>query len=187
MRQFEEAGDTFGTLDLSRPELNLENKDIRENCLFSINQSYLSTVKNGEINLHHDNFILGQLIVAANQLAQIETYSCKENEVKLNTCLYDLTTGEFKGLQTELAFIMLRGDNNQSFISDGLILISPPFYILRQNKKFPMRLSAHHFENTILKLLMREERKRSFPLYFVIFHRSQVEKKQLIYVKIMSI
>ena len=187
MRQFEEAGDTFGTLDLSRPELILENKDIRENCLFYINQSYLSTVKSGEINLHHDNFILGQLIVAANQLAQIETYSCKENEVKLNTCLYDLTTGEFKGLQTELAFIMLRGDNNQSFISDGLILISPPFYILRQNKKFPMRLSAHHFENTILKLLMREERKRSFPLYFVIFHRSQVEKKQLIYIKIMSI
>ena len=41
-----------------------------------------------------------------------------------------------------------------------LILISPPFYILRQNKKIPMRLLAHHFESTILKLLMREERKR---------------------------
>ena len=33
--------------------------------------------------MHHDNFILGQLIVAANQPAQIETYSCKENEFKL--------------------------------------------------------------------------------------------------------
>ena len=41
-----------------------------------------------------------------------------------------------------------------------LILISPPFYILRQNKKISMRLLAHHFESTILKLLMREERKR---------------------------
>ena len=33
--------------------------------------------------MYHDNFILGQLIVAANQPAQTETYSCKENEVKL--------------------------------------------------------------------------------------------------------
>ena len=103
----------------TRPELNLEKKDISENCLFYINQSYLSTVRIGEITMYHDNFILGQLIVAAKQPAQIETYSCKENEVKLHTCLYDLTTGEFKGLQTELAFIMLREDSNQSFFSYG--------------------------------------------------------------------
>ena len=139
----------------TRPELNLEKKDIPENCLFYINQSYISTVKNREIAMYHDNFILGQLIVAASQPAQIGTYSCKENEVKLHTCLYDLTTGEFKGLQKELAFIILRGDK--------------------------------HFENTILKLLMREERKRSFPLYFIICHQSLIEKKQLIYIKIMSI
>ena len=101
------------------PELNLEKKDIPETCLFYINQSYLSFLKNREIAMYHDSFILGQLIVAANQPAQIETYSCKENEIKLHACLYDLTTGEFKNLQTELAFIMLRGDNNQSFFSYG--------------------------------------------------------------------
>ena len=72
---------------------------------------------NGDIAMYRDNFILGQLFVAANQPAQIETYSCKENEVKLHTRLYDLTTGEFQSLQTELAFIMPRGDNNQAFFS----------------------------------------------------------------------
>ena len=49
-----------------------------------------------------------------------------------------------------------------------LILTNSPFYILRQNKKISTRLSVQHFVNTILKLLMREERKRSFPLYFII-------------------
>ena len=51
----------------TRPELNLEKKNIPENCLFYIIQSYLSTVKNGDIAMYHDNLILGQLIIAANQ------------------------------------------------------------------------------------------------------------------------
>ena len=78
-----------------RPELDLEKKNIPENCLFYINQSYLLTVKNGDIAMYHESFILGQIMVAANQPAEIQNYSCKANEVKLHTCIYDLTTGEF--------------------------------------------------------------------------------------------
>ena len=78
-----------------RPELDLEKKNIPENCLFYINQSYLLTVKNGDIAMYHEIFILGQIMVADNQPAEIQNYSCKANEVKLHTCIYDLTTGEF--------------------------------------------------------------------------------------------
>ena len=46
-------------------ELNLE-KNIQESCLFYINQSYISVVKNGDLAMYHHNFIIGQLIVAAN-------------------------------------------------------------------------------------------------------------------------
>ena len=46
-------------------ELNLE-KNIQESCLFYINQSYISAVKNGDLAMYHHNFIIGQLIVAAN-------------------------------------------------------------------------------------------------------------------------
>ena len=54
-----------------RHDLNLEKKNIPENTLFYINQSFFSTVKSGDITIYNDNFILGQLIVAANQPSDI--------------------------------------------------------------------------------------------------------------------
>ena len=103
-----------------RPDLNLEKKNILENTLLYINQSFLSTVKNGDIAMCNHNFILGQLIVAANQPSDINAYECKENEVKLWCCIYDLTTGEFQGVREQLAYINLRGDKEEVLV---LILI----------------------------------------------------------------
>ena len=103
-----------------RPNLNLEKKNIPENTLFYINQSFLSTVKNGDIAMCNHNFILGQLIVPANQPSDINAYECKENEVKLWCCIYDLTTGEFQGVREQLAYINLRGDKEEVLV---LILI----------------------------------------------------------------
>ena len=57
--------------------------------------------------MYHHNFIIGQLIVAANQLPEMNQYVCKDNEVKLYTCMYNLQTGEFLGLRYEVAFIVL--------------------------------------------------------------------------------
>ena len=99
----------------TKPELNLEKVNIPENCLFYVNQSFLSTVKNGEIAMYNQNFILGQIIFAANQPKEILKYECQPNEVKLLSCIYDLETGDFKGLRQQLAYIVLRGDENQFF------------------------------------------------------------------------
>ena len=57
----------------------------------------------------------GNFSLQPTNLLKLKPILIKENEVKLHTRLYDLTTGEFQGLQTELAFIILRGDNNQAF------------------------------------------------------------------------
>ena len=46
-----------------------------------LNQAYLSTVKGGELAIGNHNFILGQLVVAANQPKNIDTHNCKKNEV----------------------------------------------------------------------------------------------------------
>ena len=46
-----------------RPDLNLEKKNIPENTLFYINQSFLLTGKIGDIAMYNLNFILGQLPV----------------------------------------------------------------------------------------------------------------------------
>ena len=102
-----------------KPELDLEKVNIPENCLFYVNHSFLSTVKNGDIAMYNQNFIIGQLIFAANQPKEILTYDCLPNEVKLLSCVYDLETGEFKGLRQQLAYFVLRGDEQEIFLSYG--------------------------------------------------------------------
>ena len=54
-----------------RSDLNLEKKNISENTLLYINQSFLSTVKSGDIAMYNHNFILRQITVAANQPSDI--------------------------------------------------------------------------------------------------------------------
>ena len=102
-----------------KPELNLEKVNMPENCLFYANQAFLSTVKNGDLAIYVQNFIIGQLIFAANQPKDISSYSCQPNEVKLLSCVYDLESGEFKGIREQLAYIVLRGDEHEIFFSYG--------------------------------------------------------------------
>ena len=102
-----------------RAQLSLEKVNIPENCLIYINQGFLSTVKNGEIAMYLDNFIIGQLIIAANQPKDIESYVCSQNEVKLLSPVYELETGQFKGIRKQMAFIVLRGDSDETFLSYG--------------------------------------------------------------------
>ena len=102
-----------------RLELNLEKVNMSENTLYYVNQAFLSTVKNSEIAMYIQNFILGQLIFAANQPKDISEYVCQVNEVKLLSCVYDLETGDFKGIRLMLAYIVLRGDQEEIFFSYG--------------------------------------------------------------------
>ena len=107
-----------GFLKDVKAELNLKKVNIPENCLLYVNQGFLSTVKSGEIAMYLHNFIIGQLIIAANQ-PNISTYKCLKNEVKVLSCVYDLESGNFKGLREQIAFIVLRGDSDELFLSYG--------------------------------------------------------------------
>ena len=102
-----------------RADLNLEKVNIPENCLLYANQGFLSTVKSGEIAKYLHNFVIGQLIIAANQPKDIDTYVCSKNEVKLLSCVYEIESGQFKGIREQLAFIVLRGDDDETFLSYG--------------------------------------------------------------------
>ena len=85
-----------------------------------MNQGYLSTVKSGELAIYNHNFILDQLIVAANHLKNKDEYDCQKDEVKLVTCIYGKSTGQSNGLKLQLAYIVLRGDKEKSFFSYGV-------------------------------------------------------------------
>ena len=102
-----------------RPELNLDKVNIPENCLLYINQGFLSTVKSGEIAMYLHNFVIGQLIIASNQPEDIDSFICSKNEVKLLSCVYDLESGDFRGIRKQIAYIVLRGDDDEIFLSYG--------------------------------------------------------------------
>ena len=83
--------------------------------------------------MYNHNFILGQLIVAANQPSDINAYQCKENEVKLWCCIYDLTTGEFQGVSEQLAYIVLRGGKEEVFFPMVLTQLNQsPLFLFKE-------------------------------------------------------
>ena len=121
-------------------------KNFPENSLYYINQAYLSTVKSGELAIYCPKFILGQLLVVANQPENINKRVCIKNEVKLINCLYDTLTGEFKGLRMQLAYINLRGDKEELFFSYAVHSKESSVLYSVAEKKFPNSIVSTSFQ-----------------------------------------
>ena len=85
-----------------------------------MNQTSLSTVKDGKLAIYCHHFVLGQLLVAANQPENIDKNVCKKNEVKLIACICNKSTGDFQCIKLCLGYIILRGDREESFFSYGV-------------------------------------------------------------------
>ena len=152
-----------------KPEMNIEKANLPENTLIYVNQSYLLTVKSGDIAMYNHNFLLGQLITAANQPTDIENYVCNDNEVKLFCCIYDLATGEFKGIREQLAYIVLRGDQHESFFSYGFEKTkSQILYSYSKNQipdAFALTAFRRHFSEVVNE---KKEKEDSSSLFFFL-------------------
>ena len=140
--------------------MNIEKANIPENTLFYMNQGYISTVKNGDLAMYIHNFIIGQLLVAANQPEDISTYECKDNETKLLTCVYDLETGTFKGLRLMLAYIIIRGDEDEFFFSYGYNKTKSKILYSYMKQQIPDTFIATGF-NKHFKEVVNEKRDES--------------------------
>ena len=151
-----------------RPELNLEKVNIPENCLFYINQSFLSTVKNGDIAMYNQNFIIGQLIFAANQPKEIETYQCLPNKVKLLSCVYDLETGEFKGNREQVAYIVLRGDEHELFLSYGFEKNKSKILYSFSKQQIPDAFISTSFKKHFNEIMNEKRNEESSSLFFFL-------------------
>ena len=151
-----------------KPESNLEKVNIPENCLFYINQSFLSTVKNGDIAMYNQNVIIGQLIFAANQPKEISTYVCLPNEVKLLSCVYDLETGEFKGLREQLAHIVLRGDEEEIFFSYGFDKNKSKILYSYSKQEIPDAFISTSFKKHFNEIMNEKRNEASSSLFYFL-------------------
>ena len=102
-----------------RSELNLSKSNFPENTLVYVNQARVSTVKAGEQAIYMTNVILAQILPYANTPDDLHNYELKDDEVLLMCPLYDKNTSKFQGIETRLALIMVRGDENECFLSYG--------------------------------------------------------------------
>ena len=89
-----------------------------KNTLEYTSQGNITLVK-GDLAVYLDYVILGQLIPAMNSPENMDEYEWLLNEVKMIIPLYNADSGELLGLEKRLAFIMVRGDQNEAFFSDG--------------------------------------------------------------------
>ena len=150
-------------------QLNLEKVNIPENCLFYVNQGFMSTVKSGEIAMYFHNFIIGQLIIAANQPKDIETYICSKNEVKLLSCVYDIQTGHFKGIREQVAFIVLRGDADETFLSYGFDKIKSKLLYSFSKQQIPNAFVSVAFKNHFEEIMNgNRSESSSFSLFYFL-------------------
>ena len=108
-----------GFFNEQRSELNLSKANFPENTLVYVNQARISTVKAGEQAIYMTNVILAQILPYANIPDDIETYKLKEDEVLLMCPVYDKNSSKFKGIETRVALIIVRGDENECFLSYG--------------------------------------------------------------------
>ena len=151
-----------------RPELNLKKVNIQENCLFYINQSFLWTVKNGDIAMYNQNFIIGQLIFAANQPKEIETYQCLPYEVKLLSCVYDLEIGEFKGIREQLAYIVLKDDKHEIFFSYDFDKNKSKSLYSFSKKQIPDAFISTSFKKHFNEIMNEKRNEESSSLFFFL-------------------
>ena len=119
----------------------------------------MSTVKSGDLAIYNHNFILGQPIPTANQPEDIATYECKKNETKLCTCIYDLTTGELKVVRESRAYIVLRGDKEEAFLSYGSDATRSKVLYATSKEKIPDAFSSTCFNKHYLEI-MNERREK---------------------------
>ena len=100
-------------------EFTLNKVNFPENTLIYASQRSILTLKGGDYAIYLDYVILGQLICAKNLPEDFENYECGADEVKLCVFLYHVQTGEFRGLQNWVAYIMVRGDKDEMILSYG--------------------------------------------------------------------
>ena len=104
----------FGEL---KADFSIHNKDFSENALVYVNQAYLS-IKDGEPIVYCDFAIIEQLIPMKNWPEDMDLES-NRNYVKMYAPDYDHQSGKFLGVKENLAYIMIRNEEHETFFTYG--------------------------------------------------------------------
>lgn len=138
-----------------RGDFEMEKANFPDNKLLYVNQPLL-TVETRENILYADFFILGQSGDAApNTPADVDIYVCAA-EVKVIRSLYDLETGDCKGLKNTICLINVRGDQDEMFSNCGFNEKKSKVPYCSQEKTISNAFSRTVFNKYNNKLLIKK-------------------------------
>ena len=109
-----------------------------------------------------------QLIPARNNPENIEEYACLPNETKLVVPLYDVNSSKFLGLEKRLVFVMVRGDQDETFFSYGYDKAKSNTLYSASEKVIPNIFSGTCFEKHQIFLLEQRTRQEASTLCFYL-------------------
>ena len=70
---------------------------------------------------YNDIYIVAQIMPLAHQSKDIESYDCKDNEVKILRTKYDPANGKFLGIENCVALITVKNDPEEQFFDYGYV------------------------------------------------------------------
>ena len=114
---------------------------------------------------------MGQLIPARNNPENIEEYACLPNKTKLVVPLYDVNSSKFLGLEKRLVFVMVRGDQDETFFSYGYDKAKSNTLYSASEKVIPNIFSGTCFEKHQNFLLEQRTRQEASTLCFYFLPR----------------
>ena len=148
-----------------------------ENPLVYCNQGTISTLKVRGYAIYIDYVILSQLILA-NNCPDLDNYSLIENEVILYVPLYNAENGYFRGVKKSLAYIMIRGDPDETFLlydydeKRSKVLYSSYKYL------FPNIFQGYAFKKHA-KMLIKEKSTADFSKLFFFLPSTTGRKEKI--------
>ena len=92
-----------------------EKANLLENTLFYVNQEYQS-YKDGKKCYYNDIYIVAQIMPLVHQPKEIESYDCKEHEVKILRTKYNPAPRTFLGIEYCIALITVKNDPEEQFL-----------------------------------------------------------------------
>ena len=125
-------------------DFSLKKANMSENTLFYVNQGYQS-YKDGKKCYYNDIYIVAQIMPLAHQPKDIESYDCKDNEVKILRARYDPANGKFLGIENCVAPITVKNDPEEQFFDYGYFKANSKMLYSTRKRKIPSSFKATAF------------------------------------------
>ena len=119
---------------------------------------------------------MGQIHESANLPSDIQSYECKEDEVKYYRPKYNRDTGKFLGLYEAVGFLVVRGDPFEVFLPYGYDAEKSKVLYATFKRKIPSSFGSMLFNRHVKVLENSDDLEMSQLFFFSSFYYQQEGK-----------